>query len=138
MSIKGIISITLVVAILACTAYAQQSTPTVASMPPVVVKTVPQSGDTEVDPGLTEIRVTFSKDMTDGSWSWSTMSQDTFPEIVGTPKYLDDKRTCVLTVKLEAGKTYGTWLNSNKFGNFKDSTNKSAVPYLLIFETRAK
>ena len=49
--------------------YAQQTEPTVANMPPVVVKTIPQSGDLEVDPGLTEIRVTFSKDMMDGSWS---------------------------------------------------------------------
>ena len=47
--------------------YAQQTTPSVANMPPVVVKTVPQSGDTEVDAGLTEILVTFSKDIMDGS-----------------------------------------------------------------------
>ncbi|MFP6582581.1 MAG: Ig-like domain-containing protein [Candidatus Hydrogenedentota bacterium] len=138
MNRKRFSCIFLVVAIVACTAYAQQNAPTVATMPPVVVKTVPQSGDTEVDPRLTEIRVTFSKDMTDGSWSWSTMSQGTFPEIVGKPKYLDDKRTCVLTVKLEAGKTYGTWLNSGKFGNFKDASKNSAVPYLLIFETKAE
>ena len=118
--------------------YAQQNAPTVANMPPVIVKTVPQSGDTEVDPGLTEIRVTFSKDMIDGSWSWSTMSKDTFPEMVGAPRYEDDKRTCVITVKLEPGKTYGTWLNSQRFGNFRDTNKQSAVPYLLIFQTKSE
>ena len=42
-----------------------------SSMPPVVVKTSPQSGDTAVDPSLKEIHVTFSKDMmTNNMWSW--------------------------------------------------------------------
>lgn len=120
------------------TGIAEQQSPTIENMPPVVVNTVPQSGDAEVDPGLTEIRVTYSKDMKDQSWSWSTMSEDSFPEIVGKPKYLDDKRTCVLAVKLEPGKTYGIWLNSSNFGNFKDADGRSAVPYLLIFKTRAE
>jgi RNA polymerase sigma-70 factor (ECF subfamily) len=39
-------------------------------------------------------------------------------------------------VKLEPGKTYVSWLNSQKFGNFKDADGQSAVPYLLVFETR--
>jgi RNA polymerase sigma-70 factor (ECF subfamily) len=41
-----------------------------------------------------------------------------------------------LPVKLEPGKTYVIWLNSQKFGNFKDTDGKSAVPYLLVFETK--
>jgi hypothetical protein len=44
----------------------------VDSMPPVVVKTVPQSGDKEVASGTVKIQVTFSKEMMDGSWSWSS------------------------------------------------------------------
>jgi hypothetical protein len=35
----------------------------VKTMPPVVIKTLPQSGDTSVDPSVQEIRVTFSKEM---------------------------------------------------------------------------
>jgi hypothetical protein len=42
------------------------------SAPPVVVRTALVAGSTDVDPSLTEIRVTFSKPMQDGSWSWST------------------------------------------------------------------
>jgi len=107
----------------------------VATMPPVVVSTVPRSGDKAVDPSITELRVTFSKDMMDGNWSWTQISDETFPPTTGKPRYLDDKRTCVLPVKLEPGKTYVTWLNSAKYGNFKDADGRSAVPYLLVFET---
>lgn len=73
--------------------------------------------------------------MQDGSWSWSQISSDTFPEVSGKPHYLADKRTCVLPVKLAPGRTYVLWLNSNKFRNFKDADGQPAIPYLLVFET---
>ena len=104
---------------------------TLETAPPVVVKTVPEAGTKDVDPAATEIKVTFSKDMQDHSWSWSTAWKDSTPQSGGAPKYLDDKRTCVLPVKLESGKVYGFWLNSEKFHNFKDSSGHPAVPYLL-------
>lgn len=111
--------------------------PSVKTLPPVVVRTTPLSGDMQVDAAaVKEIRVTYSKDMTDGSWSWSQLSDDTFPKIDGKPHYEVDKRTCVLPVKLEPGRTYVIWLNSDKFGNFKDAGGQSAVPYLLAFETK--
>jgi RNA polymerase sigma-70 factor (ECF subfamily) len=49
--------------------------------------------------------------------------------------HLKDKRTCVVKVKLEPGKTYAIWLNSEKFHNFKDADGRPAVPYLLVFQT---
>ena len=51
----------------------------VTALPPVVIKTVPVAGTTGVDPGTKEIRVTFSKDMMDQSWSFVQMSKETFP-----------------------------------------------------------
>jgi Big-like domain-containing protein len=107
----------------------------VESAPPVIVKTLPQAGAADVDSKTTEIQVTFSKDMMDRSWSWSQLSDDTFPKITGKPKYLKDKRTCTASVKLEPGKTYAIWLNSEKFDNFKDAGGRPAVPYLLVFKT---
>lgn len=109
---------------------------TIETARPVVVKTVPEAGSADVDPGLTEIKVLFSKDMAAGSWSWARESKESFPKTEGQPKYLADKRTCVLPVKLEPGKTYVIWLNSNKFGNFKDASGRPAVPYLLVFKTK--
>lgn len=107
------------------------------SAPPVVVKTVPVAGATDVDPALAEIKVTFSKAMQDGSWSWSTWGEENFPEMIGTPRYLPDGRTCVITVKLKPDKFYATWLNSEKFKNFKDTGGRSSIPYLLTFTTGA-
>ncbi len=109
---------------------------TLASVPPVVVKTVPAAGTAKVDPKLTEIKVTFSKDMRNASWSWSTLSKQSFPKVVGKPRYLADKRTCVLPVEFEPAKTYAIWVNSAKFRNFKDTDGRSAVPYLLVFKTK--
>ena len=39
-------------------------------------------------------------------------------------------------VKLEPGKTYGYWINSQSFKNFKDQQGHPAVPYLLVFQTK--
>ncbi len=109
---------------------------TLQTAPPVVVKTVPAAGADDVDPKITEIKVTFSKVMLDNSWSWGQFSAESFPKINGKPKYLADKKTCVLPVKLEAGKTYAIWLNSETLGNFKDSDDRPAIPYLLVFQTK--
>jgi RNA polymerase sigma-70 factor (ECF subfamily) len=118
---------------------AAEDTVSVKTLPPVVVRTVPAAGDTQVDAAkVTEIRVTFSKDMMDKSWSWSQLSDTNFPKVNGDPHYDRDRRTCVLPVKLEPGKAYAFWLNSEKFGNFKDADGMAAVPYLLVFETKAK
>jgi RNA polymerase sigma-70 factor (ECF subfamily) len=108
----------------------------VETMPPSVIKTVPQAGDTNVDPSLKEISVTFSKDMkTKNQWSWCYDTLETFPQIdKNNIRYLD-KRTCVLPVKLKPGKTYVIWINSQKYNNFKDKNGRSAIPYLLVFQT---
>jgi RNA polymerase sigma-70 factor (ECF subfamily) len=130
------ILVTLVSSLLGISVRAEEIT--LQSVPPVVVKTVPEAGAGEVDWKLTEIRVTFSKDMQDGSWSWCTLSQESFPTLGGQPKYLADKRTCVLPVKLEPGRTYAIWVNCEKFRNFKDADGRSAVPYLLVFRVTQK
>jgi Bacterial Ig-like domain len=103
---------------------------------PVVVKSVPEAGSAAVDPSTTEIRVTFSKNMQPGVWSWGMIDKETYPGTSEAPKYLDDKRTCVLPVKLQPGKTYAVWINTEKLQNFKDTKGLIAVPYLLVFKTR--
>ena len=103
---------------------------------PVVVKTVPEAGSKGVSPGEVEIKITFSKEMMDQSWSWSSAWKDSDPESVEKPKYEADRKTCVLKVKLEPNKTYGYWINSQNFHGFKDQQGHLAVPYLLVFQTK--
>ena len=110
--------------------------PSMTNAPPVVVKSVPQAGALNVDPATTEIRVTYSKNMRDGSWSWSTWGEENFPKMNGKPHYMDDKRTCVAPVKLEPNKFYAIWLNSESFHGFQDTGGRPGVPYLLVFKTK--
>ena len=127
----------LIAAVAAVAAGAEDEDVTVKSMPPSVVKTIPQAGDTAVDPVTKEIRVTFSKDMlTDRMWAVVQTSKTTFPTVDGKIHYLDDKRTCVIPVKLEPGKTYVLWFNRGQFNSFRDTDNNPAVPYLLVFQTK--
>lgn len=108
----------------------------VDSVAPVVVKTVPEAGAKDVAPGEVEIKVTFSKEMMTGSWSWSTAWKDSTPQFIGKPAYDTDQKTCVVKVKLEPNKACGFWLNSQSFHNFKDQKGHAAVPYLLVFQTK--
>jgi archaellin len=103
---------------------------------PVIIKSTPEAGADGVDPSTTQISVTFSKNMQGGSWSWCVLSKATYPGTGETPKYLENKRTCVLPVKLQPGKTYAVWINSDNFHDFKDTRGQLAVPYLLVFKTR--
>jgi len=129
----------LIAMVAAGVARAEDREVTVKTMPPSVVKTVPQAGDTTVDATTKEIRVTFSKDMlTDRMWAVVQTSKETFPTVDGKIHYLEDKRTCVIPVKLEPGKTYVLWFNRGKFNSFRDADNNPAIPYLLVFQTKGK
>ena len=108
---------------------------TLESAPPVVVKTVPVAGATNIDPALTEIRVTFSKPMQDGTASGSAWGEENLPESAGNPHYLADSRTCVLPVKLKPDHLYAVWVNSERVQEFKDAGGRTALPYLLTFRT---
>jgi hypothetical protein len=124
----------LVCCLCAGTARTDELTP--ENVPPVVVNTAPQAGALDVDPKLKTIEVSFSKDMRSDSWSWAIASQTQFPKLDGKPHCLPDRRTCVLPVQLEPGRTYALWLNNEKNRDFKDLGGRSAVPYLLVFRTR--
>ena len=108
------------------------------SIAPVVVKTVPEAGIKDVPPGECEIKITFSKEMADGSWSWSSAWQNSTPEGKDKPHYDANHKTCILKVKLDPDKTYGYWINSQSFHNFRDTQGHPAVPYLLVFHTKSQ
>jgi hypothetical protein len=89
-----------------------------------------------VVPGTTAIRVTFSRPMRNGSWSWVKLPDASFPKTTGNPGFLDDQRTCMMPVSLERGRSYAMWLNEPPYENFQDQDGHKAAPYLLVFETR--
>lgn len=136
---KLISGIAIVATMLAGAALAQAAKEySVKALPPSVVKTVPPAGAMDVDPALKELKFTFSKDMLDGNWSVCQVSKENFPESGGKIHYQPDKRTCVMPVKLQPGRTYVLWLNLGKFQSFRDTEGHSSVPYLVVFQTRSQ
>ncbi|MCA9939086.1 MAG: Ig-like domain-containing protein [Anaerolineales bacterium] len=102
---------------------------------PRVVSTTPGNGATEVPANLTQIVVTFSEDVRQDSWSFVTVSEVETPEIVGDPLFTDG-RTCVLPVRLVAGRTYALGINSEVHQGFVSAANGNVVvPYTLTFST---
>jgi hypothetical protein len=105
---------------------------------PVVVKTIPESGATDVDPTLAEVQVTFSKKMFTHSWSWCSAGGNYPGTTKENPRFLKDNKTCVLKVKLEPDMRYHVWINlPPEYMSFRDLDNNPAVPYLLTFETKS-
>jgi hypothetical protein len=116
--------------------HAADSIPAWVADRPRVVETFPADGATDVDPSTSEIRVTFDKEMADGSWSWVRSSPESFPDANGDVHYLDDLKTCVMPVKLTPATKYVVWFNTTNYQNFKDRDGRPAVPQLLTFTTR--
>ena len=109
---------------------------TVASAPPVVIRTVPEAGLLDVAPGAAVLKVEFSKDMmTEQMWSVVKVSGASFPELAGGASFMKDKRTFTLPVSLEPETTYAMWFNSKGNNAFRDLSNNPAVPYFLVFRT---
>ncbi|VGO17918.1 hypothetical protein PDESU_06520 [Pontiella desulfatans] len=131
-------AITLAASLGVALAYGAGNEITVGNMPPSVVKTVPACGDTEVDPDLKEITVTFSKDMmTEKMWSVCQISSEHYPKRRKDLFYRDG-RTFVFPVILKPGKTYVMWFNRAQYNSFRDTGNRPAVPYQLVFKTKDK
>lgn len=104
--------------------------------PPRIVSTSPQVGALDVDPAISEIAVTFDKDM-GGGMSWTGGGPD-FPPVPEGQKihWNDDKRTCVMPVKLEAGHYYRVGINSTSYQNFRSVGGIPTQPSAIFFVTR--
>lgn len=103
--------------------------------PPRVIKAVPDNGDIDVRPGLTEIRVTFDQPMRRGSHSW-VGGGDAFPKVLGAPQWADD-RTAFLRVRLEPNHAYWLSVNNAQYQNFVSKRGEAATPYPISFRTGA-
>ncbi len=79
---------------------------------PAIVKMQPAGGANDVDPNLSELRVTFNLSMAEG-FSW-TGGGPNFPTIPAgkRPVWSKDRKTCVLPVELQPNWQYRLGLNS--------------------------
>jgi Bacterial Ig-like domain len=106
-----------------------------ASTTPKIVSTSPADGAADVDPGLTEVTVTFDQDMGGGmSWTGGGPEHPNSPD--GARAHWQDKRTCVLPVKLEPGHHYRVGINSPSYRNFRSAAGEPAQPSSINFSTK--
>jgi hypothetical protein len=103
--------------------------------PPKIVATSPAVGAKDVDPGLTEITVTFDQDM-GGGMSWTGGGPEFPPSPEGQKAEWRDKRTCVLPVKLQGGRFYRVGINSTSYQDFSSDLGVAAKPSAIFFTTQ--
>ena len=98
----------------------------------------PHDGAKEVDPATAEVTVTFDRDMASG-FTWNGDGPD-FPFLAGAKAFWRDRRTCVLPVKLEPGRSYRVGLNlfSPNFQAFRSVAGGRALPTTINFTTGAR
>jgi len=104
-----------------------------ALAPPRIVGLVPGNGAKGVSPSTAELRVTFDQEMS-GGFSW-TGGGENYPETTGRPFWTEDKKTCVLPVKLKPNWSYRLGLNSVSHVNFQSAKGIPLAPVLYTFET---
>lgn len=101
---------------------------------PRVVSTDPPAGATGVDPSRTTLSVTFDRDMDPEGWAWVKEDPATTPEI-GEARFDVSGRTNTVPVKLEPGRHYVIWINSERFPYFKGTDGTPAMPFRWSFST---
>ncbi|HEX4145705.1 MAG TPA: M56 family metallopeptidase [Pirellulales bacterium] len=109
--------------------------PDAAATPyPRIIKTTPERGATDVDPALTEISVTFDRDM-DRGMSWTGGPPLFPPTEESRPPHWIDARTCVLPVSLEKGAQYQVGINSPSYQNFRAKMGMPVPASVIAFTT---
>ena len=103
---------------------------------PMLLEMTPANGATGVDPGTTELRVTFSVPMGGGfSWTGGGPDYPVAPEGQG-PRWTEDQRTCIRPVRLEPNRQYRLGLNSPSHKNFQSVAGVPLDPVIYTFRTR--
>lgn len=111
-----------------------EAAPVDPGAPPRIIASVPRTGDTEVDPALKEITVTFDRDM-EGGFSWTGGGPE-FPGREDGQAKWKDKRTCVLPVSVQPAHFYRVGINAPSFRNFRSAAGVPAIPTAILFTTQ--
>jgi beta-lactamase regulating signal transducer with metallopeptidase domain len=103
---------------------------------PQIVAMTPKNGVMDVDPSLTELRVTFNVPMGDGfSWTGGGPQYPNSPP-GKKPYWTEDHLTCVLPVQLQPSSDYRLGLNSPSFKGFQSVTGVPLEPVSYRFKTK--
>ena len=105
---------------------------------PKIVLMSPPNGAQDVDPNVSELRVTFSVPM-GGGFSW-TGGGPRFPRIPAgkRPYWTEDRKTCVLPVELNPDSDYRLGFNSPSHKNFQNAAGVPLDPVVYTFKTGEK
>ena len=104
--------------------------------PPRVISAVPDSGDADVDPTITQLRIEFDQDMdTRGGFSICG-GGPRFPKLSGKPSW-ESPSVLVIPVSLEASHPYEFNINCQSARNFKNAAGEPAVITPISFATAA-
>jgi beta-lactamase regulating signal transducer with metallopeptidase domain len=103
---------------------------------PKIVELKPANSANEVDPSITELRVTFDVPMGKGmSWTGGGPSYPAGPS-GARAEWSSDGKTCILPVTLRPGHSYRLGLNSLSYNNFQSESGVPLEPVVYQFKTR--
>jgi DNA-binding CsgD family transcriptional regulator len=131
------VMILLIIALWATASVNRHETPPQAERPPRVVATSPAAG-ASIAPGPFHLTVTFDRPMTDGSYSYTRTSPETYPDCALPPALSRDARTFTMRCTAVAGHRYEIWFNRQPYMNFRGLNGLSSEPHQLLFRTRAR
>ncbi len=104
--------------------------------PPRPISLDPPQGARDVDPWRATLAVTFDRSMDPEGWAWVTESPDTAPTIAES-SWDAALRVNTAQVRLEPGRTYVVWINSDSYPYFRDPQGRTVSPLRWIFTTAA-
>jgi DNA-binding CsgD family transcriptional regulator len=131
------VMILLIVALWATASVNRHETAPRADGPPRVVATSPAAG-AAIAPGPFLLTVTFDQPMTDGSYSYTRTSPETYPDCALPPVLSRDARTFTMRCTAVAGRHYEIWFNRQPYMNFRGLNGLSSEPHQLLFRTRTQ
>ncbi len=103
---------------------------------PVVVKTVPALGATEVDPTLDSISVTFDRDMNTKKMAWTGWKETLPPGDDRRKSEWVDNRTCTTPVSLSEASYYQVYLKGDEHVGFYGANGSPAQHAVIAFATK--
>lgn len=100
---------------------------------PKIVAMTPANGDTNVDPSLKAIKITFSRRMRSGYAFVGGGPK--YPETTGRAKYDKSRTVVTLPVKLKPNWDYEFWLNRGRFDSFRSEEGVRLKSVHVTFRT---